>query len=320
MNDLKTYFHELIHNKRLVHGYCFTGDDLDYKQEITIEIIKSLGCHNPNELGEPCDECSHCSKAELGQLADVIQVGPDGQSIRVGQIRELKEWLSTSPIESSFKLAVIEQADLMNPSSANALLMFLEEPVDNVYLILYTQSASNLLPTIQSRVQKIHFPKVNSEDFEASLIDKDINALHIKIFMHMSQESVARCITDYNEEELSQWFKSLNTFYSTLIHTNVYAFVLVQTQLKSYLSVQQTLDSIDYLLLLNHGLIRILTNTDQENLVQAYALKEMIKAKRPSIAHALKLNDLLIETKQRLLANVSPQLALERLALLASEH
>lgn len=320
MNDLKTYFYELIHNNRLVHGYCFTGDDLDYKQEITIEIIKALGCQHLSEAGEPCGECSHCSKAENGQLADVIQVGPDGQSIRVSQIRELKEWLSTSPIESSFKLAVIEQADLMNPSSANALLMFLEEPVDNVYLLLYTQSASNLLPTIQSRVQKIHFPQVSSEAFEASLINKDISALHIKIFMHMSQESVARIIADYNEEELNQWFKTLNTFYSTLIHTNIYGFVLVQTQLKSYLSVPQTLDSIDYLLLLNHGLIRILTKTEEEDLVQAYSLKEMIKVKQPSIAHALKLNDLLIDTKQRLLANVSPQLALERLALLASDQ
>ncbi|XJS10552.1 hypothetical protein ACF3NG_10560 [Aerococcaceae bacterium WGS1372] len=320
MNDLKTYFYELIHEQRLVHGYCFTGSDLEHKQRITTEIIKALGCLTPNETGEPCGVCSHCHKAEEGQLADVIHVSPEGQSIRVGQVRELKEWLSTSPIESSFKLAVIEQAELMNPSSANALLMFLEEPVDNVYLILYTQSASNLLPTIQSRVQKIHFPKISSEDFKASLADKDISVLHTKIFMHLSQESVARILTDYNEEDVNQWFKAMNSFYSTLVHANIYAFVLVQTQLKAYLSVQQTIDGLDYLLLLNHGLIRILTHAEEEDMIQAYFLKEVIKAKQPSLSHALKLNNLFIETKQRLLANVSPQLAFERLAILASEE
>lgn len=318
MNDLKTYFYELISSNRLVHGYTFTGEDLEHKRRITTEVIKALGCLNPSESGRPCGECSHCQKAEQNQLADVIHVRPDGQSIRVGQIRELKEWLSTSPIESTFKLAVIEQAELMNPSSANALLMFLEEPVENVYLILYTQAASNLLPTIQSRVQKIHFPKVNAEEFEAFLSSQDISGLHVKIFAHLSQESVARLTEDYDEEELNQWFKALSSYYSTLVHGNIHAFVLIQTQLKPYLGVQQTLDGIDYLLLLNHSLTRILTQTEEEGLVQVYFLKEMIKVKQPSLSHVLNLNSLLIETKQRLLANVSPQLALERLAILAS--
>lgn len=318
-SSLDQYFYGLIQDNRLVHAYAFTGENLEEKHRVTAEIIKALGCSNPNESGEPCGQCEHCQKAENGQLADVINIGPDGQSIRVNQIRDLKDWLSTSPIESHFKLAVIEQSELMNPSSANALLMFLEEPVENVYLILYTQSASNLLPTIQSRLQKINFPQAETEDLQSFFADQDISNLHIKIFTHLSQDTVKRLTEDYDEEELNQWFKALNSFYSTLVQSNVHAFVLVQTQLKAYLSVQQALDSMDYLLVLNHSLTRILSGTEDEDLVQSYLLKEMIKVKQPTLGHVLKLNSLLLETKQRLQANVTPQLALERLAILACE-
>lgn len=62
-----------------------------------------------------------------------------------------------------------------------------------------------------------------------------------------------------------------------------------------------------------------MSNTEVENLTQAYFINEVIKTKQPSLAHILELNDLILETKQRLQANVAPQLATERLAILASQ-
>lgn len=319
MGRLSQHFYELIHQNRLVHGYVFTGDDYEGKQHVSTELVKALGCLNKDEEGTPCGVCEHCQKAEANQLADVINIQPDGQSIRVNQIRELKEWLSTSSIESDFKLAVIEQAETMNPSSANALLTFLEEPVEGVYLVLYTQAKSNLLPTIQSRVQAIHFPRANSTERTAYFVDAGVSEAHARIFAKMSSEAAERFVSDYDEAVVSNWFKALNYFYSTLAHGNLHAVILVQTQLKNTLNVLQALDGMDYLLILNHSMLRILSNTEDESLIQPYFINEVIKTKQPQLAHILNLNDLIIETKQRLQANVSPQLATERLAILASQ-
>lgn len=319
MGQLSHYFYELIHQNRLVHGYVFTGDDYESKEHVSTELIKALGCLNKDEVGQPCGVCEHCQKAQNHQLADVVSIQPDGQSIRVNQIRELKEWLSTSPIESNFKLAIIESAETMNPSSANALLTFLEEPVEGVYLVLYTQDKSNLLPTIQSRVQSVHFPRANVSDRVAYYIETGVSEAHARIFAKMSSETAQRLVSDYEEADVTNWFKSLNYFYSTLAHGNLHAVILVQTQLKNSLSVQQALDGMDYLLILNHSMLRILSNTEVENLTQAYFINEVIKTKQPSLAHILELNDLILETKQRLQANVAPQLATERLAILASQ-
>ena len=207
----------------------------------------------------------------------------------------------------------------MNPSSANALLTFLEEPVEGVYLVLYTQDKSNLLPTIQSRVQSVHFPRANVSDRVAYYIETGVSEAHARIFAKMSSETAQRLVSDYEEADVTNWFKSLNYFYSTLAHRNLHAVILVQTQLKNSLSVQQALDGMDYLLILNHSMLRILSNTEVENLTQAYFINEVIKTKQPSLAHILELNDLILETKQRLQANVAPQLATERLAILASQ-
>ena len=135
----------------------------------------------------------------------------------------------------------------------------------------------------------------------------------------MSSETAQRLVSDYEEADVTNWFKSLNYFYSTLAHGNLHSVILVQTQLKNSLSVQQALDGMDYLLILNHSMLRILSNTEVENLTQAYFINEVIKTKQPSLAHILELNDLILETKQRLQANVAPQLATERLAILASQ-
>src|SRR5699024_12686492 len=99
----------------------------------------------------------------------------------------------------------------------------------------------------------------------------------------MSSETAQRLVSDYEEADVTNWFKSLNYFYSTLAHGNLHAVILVQTQLKNSLSVQQALDGMDYLLVLNHSMLRILSNNDIENLTHDYFIKEVIKTEQPLI-------------------------------------
>jgi DNA polymerase III subunit delta' len=80
--------------------------------------------------------------------------------VRLEQIREIAQFLSRPPLEAARSAIVIEQAETMNESAANALLKTLEEPGPATIILLAPQVES-LLPTIVSRCQKIPFRRLD---------------------------------------------------------------------------------------------------------------------------------------------------------------
>ena len=95
---------EVIRRQQLVHGYVFTGNDELGKRQLTQDMIQTLAC---KQKPSPCGTCDICQRVAHDQLADIFYLKPDGQSIKVDQIRQLREWLATSPVEISFKMAII---------------------------------------------------------------------------------------------------------------------------------------------------------------------------------------------------------------------
>lgn len=102
------------------------------------------------------------------------------KNISVDQVRELQEFLNKTPYISTYKAAVIYQADLMNINAANSCLKLLEDTANNTYLFLITARASNMLPTIRSRCAKINLnlPEIIDDDlkFIELISSNNINA------------------------------------------------------------------------------------------------------------------------------------------------
>ncbi|AFC58821.1 DNA polymerase III subunit delta' [Vibrio cholerae] len=97
---------------------------------------------------------------QSGNHPDFHVVKPEkiGKSITVEQIRQMNRIAQESSQLSGYRLIVIEPADAMNESSANALLKTLEEPAPNCLFILVTSRIKHLLPTIVSRCQRLVLP------------------------------------------------------------------------------------------------------------------------------------------------------------------
>ncbi|MDD3190333.1 MAG: AAA family ATPase [Candidatus Pacebacteria bacterium] len=93
---------------------------------------------------------------------DFISISPDPESgqIEADMIRGLQKDLSLFPFKSKYKIALIEEAQLMNSTAANALLKTLEEPGRTSLIILVSSDASNILETIRSRCQIVSFVAV----------------------------------------------------------------------------------------------------------------------------------------------------------------
>lgn len=104
-----------------------------------------------------CGSCPTCLGVERGTYPDVLRVTPEGDSITVDQVREVREEASLKPYESKLRVVIFEEADALTNEAAAALLKIIEEPPPNSIFILVCKSTENLVPTITSRCQMIRF-------------------------------------------------------------------------------------------------------------------------------------------------------------------
>ena len=140
---------------RLAHAYLFTGPDGVGKTRTAMAVAAILLCTDPDR--RPCGRCPGCRKFASGNHPDFLAIRPEGVSIRIDQVRELKKTLSFPPFESGLRVVVLEEVQTMRREAGNSLLKVLEEPPPDNLLILVASDSEPILPTILSRCQAIPF-------------------------------------------------------------------------------------------------------------------------------------------------------------------
>ena len=102
--------------------------------------------------------------------------GALSRNISVEQVRGLGDLLGSTPFLSPWRAVVIDAADDLEKSAANALLKMLEEPPANCVFLLVSHAAGRLLPTIRSRCRRLEFQALD-DDAMASLLESQLPAL-----------------------------------------------------------------------------------------------------------------------------------------------
>ena len=162
-------------NNRVGHAYLFDGERGTGKEEVALYFAKLLLCEKPMSF-VPCETCKSCLRISSGNHPNVTMIRPDGQTIKKDQMDEFLLEMTKKGYESGRKVYIISRADRMNIASANALLKYLEEPDGNVTAILLTDAYQSILPTIQSRCQRISFLPPSREMMVSTLESKEITA------------------------------------------------------------------------------------------------------------------------------------------------
>lgn len=139
---------------RLAHAYVIVGSPRGNALHFAESILKLLFCESAEK---PCNECKACRQVDAHKHVDNLWIEPQSKSrqILADDVRGLIKRMTQTSFDGGWKAGVILSADCMNESSENALLKTLEEPPAKSILLLVTDSASSLLPTIISRCQKI---------------------------------------------------------------------------------------------------------------------------------------------------------------------
>jgi len=147
-----------IRNERVVNSYLFLGNEGIGKKAVALQFAKALNClAREAEGGEACDHCISCKKIDHALHPDVLLIEPEGQTIKVEQVRQLQKELVYRPYEGKRRVCILTAADRMAPHIPNTLLKTLEEPPLHTVIILLANNSRFILPTILSRCQPIRF-------------------------------------------------------------------------------------------------------------------------------------------------------------------
>ena len=138
---------------RLAHSFLIETNNIDLCLSDLKKFIKHINC--PLKYENDCKKCNLCNLIDLDNLPSLQIIKPDGMSIKKNQLQEIQDKFSTKPVYSKYNTYIILNAETMNASSANSILKFLEEPIDNIIGFLVTSNKEKMLDTIISRCQNI---------------------------------------------------------------------------------------------------------------------------------------------------------------------
>ena len=201
---LKRYKSNNLPNSILIHGLSGIGKrtflNKLVKNIINIEFKDNNLDHHLNLFKNNTHPNIKIIEKEIDSKTGKIKT-----NITIDQIRRLKTFLnSTSIIQNSSKIVIIDSADYLNISSANSMLKILEEPKENTYIFLISNQISLLLPTIRSRCLKIKFNTHNLTNFTNIIKDNidEISNEEINFYFELTYGSPGTTILYYNNDFL----------------------------------------------------------------------------------------------------------------------
>jgi replication-associated recombination protein RarA len=129
----------------------------------------------------------------MAQTENIFFVSPDGAQIKIEQAREAMHFLSLGR-EGRKLIMIFDQAQLMGPQAANALLKSVEEPPPGVHFIFLSPSPAMLLSTIRSRSQVVRFAPLLDEEVELVLHQQDRDLKVEPWLLEMASGSVSAAL------------------------------------------------------------------------------------------------------------------------------
>ena len=146
---------------RIAQTYLFAGKPSVGRMQVAKAFASLLLCQSPikDENGniDSCGVCESCQRVHKHAHPDVHLITPDGNEIKIDQIRELQNSAVLKPTMGNWQIYIIDPADKLNTSSANALLKTLEEAPAHSLFIMLASDTGAVLPTVLSRSEIVRF-------------------------------------------------------------------------------------------------------------------------------------------------------------------
>lgn len=182
--SIKNTLEKSIKTNQITHSYLMIGTPGIGKKLLAKEYAKVI-------LGSN----------DIINNPDFLCIEPDGNSIKIEQIRNLQKEIQEKPIISNKKVYIIDDADLMTKEAQNCLLKTLEEPPEFAVIILIGSNENAFLPTIKSRCMILHFNRLSDLEIK-SYLQKEYAELNVtQSMLDIAGGSIGRAINLKDKQE-----------------------------------------------------------------------------------------------------------------------
>ena len=188
---------------RVAHAYLLAGPAGVGKARAAMAMAQALNC---TAAGGPCGGCGACDRIARDLHPDVLRVEPTGaaRQITKEQIDAVRARLTLPPHEGRARVIVLDDAERMNPTSANQLLKTLEEPPPRTVFLLVTAGPEQLLPTIRSRCQRVRFAPLPASVIAKVLMERHaVPAGRAEEAAALAGGSLGRALAGLDEEAMA---------------------------------------------------------------------------------------------------------------------
>jgi DNA polymerase-3 subunit delta' len=155
-------------SQEMTHSWLFTGPPGSGRSNAAVAFAAALLCDKGG-----CGICTNCLTVKDGSHADIELIRTEGLSIKVDEVRELITRTSWSPSVGNYRVVVVEDADRLTESAANALLKVIEEPGARTVWLLCAPTLTDVIPTIRSRCRHLSLRTPSVAAVTKLLIERD---------------------------------------------------------------------------------------------------------------------------------------------------
>lgn len=286
-----------IKNNKISHAYIFEGMDGIGKKKFAEEFSKILFKGTSIDVNPDC-----------------ISINPDGNSIKIAQIRKLQSDIIIKP-HKDYKIYIINQSEKMTMEAQNTLLKTLEEPPRYAIIILITNNKERLLDTVKSRCETIKFTPISQSDLKLYLMNtKGIDEQRATLLATFSRGSMEKALELSDSAEFSIIREDIQKYIEIIMDKNMSEVLNIASDLEKYkTSIISLLDMmLNYfrdMMFLKEGFGKnMIINIDKIIFIQNMSNKI-------TYSQLSKIIDIIEETKKRIKSNCNFNTNMQVMAL-----
>lgn len=318
--DIINYIRNAVREDKVSHAYILNGERGAGKKMLANLFAATLLCEKGGP--DPCNECHSCRQAESGNHPDIIKVTHEKpNSISVDDIREqVNNTIMIKPYQGPYKVYIIPQADMMTPQAQNALLKTIEEPPEYAVIMLLTENADTLLPTINSRCVMLKLRNIKDTLIKKYLMETmQVPDYKADMCTAFAQGNMGRAIMLANSEHFNEIRDEAVQLLKYINEMELSEIVQAVSRITAYkLGIN---DYLDIIMIWYRDVLLYKATKDMDKVVfkdQIKYIKE--RAKRSSYEGIELIIESLEKAKARLKANVNFDLVMELLFLTIKEN
>ncbi|HBE9437803.1 DNA polymerase III subunit delta' [Clostridioides difficile] len=292
----KKYLTNSIKKNKLNNAYMFEGMDGIGKKKFADELSKLL-----------------LDYENLENSPDYVLIKPDGNSIKIAQIRNLQSDIVIRP-HRDYKIYIINNAEKMTLEAQNALLKTLEEPPNYAIIILVTNNKESLLETIKSRCDIIKFSPIPIEDLKSYLIDTGIEEERAQLLAIFSRGSIENALNLSQSSEFSVMREDVQQYIQIMLDKNIIEILNIPNNMEKYRGKIITL--LDMMINYFRDIILLKENVNKNMLINVDKLVFIQNMSgKISYSQLSKIIDIIEDAKNKIKSNCNFNISIQVMSL-----